>query len=521
MRRFDYIVVGAGSAGCVLANRLSKDPSVQVLLIEAGGRDTHPLIKVPKGFAQLMDSKRTAWQFPVRPFHPTARPEVWPRGRTLGGSSSINGLVYNRGQRADYDELERLGNPGWGWDTIGPIFTKMEQTGLSVSAVTGTDSDGLCEEMIAAGVNLGWSHERDLNAHDGERIGYTMATIRNGRRVSAAAAFLHPVRRRPNLTVATDTLALRVLIDKGKATGVRIGRRGRTADVTVSREVILACGSIATPRLLQVSGVGPADVLRAAGVDVVLDRPNVGARMREHRVFKLQFRLAEDLGYNRRLNTPLRQATAGLKYLVTREGPIAAPVYDVLAFVKTRPDLDRPDAQLLMAPFSAGPQLPGKQLPLEREPGVNCLGHVLRPDSEGSVRITSSDPEAPPEIVPNYLATAHDRGVGAAVFRRMRELFATEPIAGRITAETLPGKAVQGDDDIIDAALERGYCGYHAIGTCAMGPNDDDVVDGQLRVRGVANLRVVDASVLPIMVSGNLNGPVMAIAWHASDLILH
>ena len=520
MREFDYVIVGAGSAGCVLANRLSEDPGNRVLLIEAGGRDSNPLVKVPKGFARLMDGTRTAWQFPVRPFHPTARPEVWPRGRMLGGSSSINGMVYNRGQRADYDALERLGNPGWGWDTMLPIFERMEAGGLAVSAVSETESDGLCEEMIAAGVSLGWSHERDLNATDGERIGYTMATIRDGRRVNAAAAFLRPVRRRPNLTVATGTLALRVLIQNGTATGVRVRRYGRVVDVPAAAEVILACGSIATPRLLQVSGIGPADTLRAAGVEVLLDRPNVGARMREHRVFKLQFRLAEDLGYNRRLNTPARQAAAGLKYLLTRRGPIAAPVYDVLAFIKTRPDLDRPDAQLLMAPFSAGPQSPGEQLPLEREPGVNCLGCVLRPDSEGSVRITSADPEAAPEIVPNYLATDHDRRVGVALFHRMRELFATDPIAKRITVETLPGPAVRDDADIIDAALAHGYCGYHAMGTCAMGPHDGDVVDPALRVRGVANLRVVDASVLPTMVSGNLNGPVMAVAGHASDLII-
>jgi choline dehydrogenase len=520
MWQFDYVIVGAGSAGCVLANRLSEDPGIRVLLIEAGGRDTSPLVKIPKGFARLMDSSRTAWQFPVRPFHPSARPEVWQRGRMLGGSSSINGMVYNRGHRADYDELERLGNPGWGWDTMFPIFRRMEAGGLTVSAVSETESDGLCEEMIAAGVNLGWSHEPDLNAADTERIGYTMATISQGRRVSAAAAFLHPIRHRPNLVVATGATAVRLLTDKDKAIGVRVRRFGRLVDVVAVREVILACGSIATPRLLQISGIGPAEVLRSAGVDVLLDRRNVGARMREHRVFKLQFRLAEDLGYNRRLNTPVRQAVAGLRYLLTRRGPIAAPVYDVLAFIKTRPDLDRPDGQLLMAPFSAGPQMPGQQLPLEREPGVNCLGHVIRPDSEGSVRIRSADPHAPPDIVANYLTSEHDRRVGVAVFRRMRELFATNPIAKRITVETLPGPSVRDDEEIIDAALEHGYCGYHAMGTCAMGPHDDDVVDAQLRVRGVANLRIVDASVLPVMLSGNLNGPVMAIAWHAADLIL-
>ncbi|MGS2617668.1 GMC family oxidoreductase [Micromonospora sp. LZ34] len=532
MDEFDYVIVGAGSAGCVLANRLSEDPDARVLLIEAGGEDSHPLIRIPKGFVQVMDSPKTAWHYPVRPFGPTGRVEVWPRGKVLGGSSSINGMVYNRGNRADYDEIERLGNPGWGWDSVLPIFKKIEDHELGasdvrgaggplhVSAVAPAESDELCEETIASGVELGWKRERDLNATDDERIGYTMATIKNGRRVSAAAAFLHPVARRRNLTITVNTLVLRILFEGGKAIGVRTRRAGRTVDYAATREVIIASGSVATPKLLQLSGIGPANTLRSAGVDVLVDSPNVGARLREHRYFKLQFRLTENLGYNRVLNTKPRQAMAGVRYLVTRRGPLALPVYDVTGFFKTRPELDRPDAQLLAAPFSAGPQVPGKQLPLEREPGAMCLGTILRPDSEGSVRITSTDPDAPLEIVPNYLATEHDRRVGADLFRRMRELFATGPIAKRIKAETLPGADLRSDQEIIDAAFEHGYCGYHAMGTCAMGPTDDDVVDSQLRVRGVTNLRVVDCSVLPVMVSGNLNGPMMAMAWRAADIIL-
>jgi choline dehydrogenase-like flavoprotein len=284
--------------------------------------------------------------------------------------------------------------------------------------------------------------------------------------------------------------------------------------------VIVSTGSIATPKLLQLSGIGPADALRSAGVDVVVDSPNVGGRLREHRCFKLQYRLTGDAGYNRLLSSAPRQALSGVKYLATRRGPLAVPAYDVVGFFKTRAELERPDAQFLFAPFSAAPQVPGKALALEREPGMSGLGYILRPDSEGSVRITSADPDAPLEIDSGYLTSDHDRRVGIDIFHKMREFFALAPLAGRVKAEVSPGADVKDGQDVINAALDQGYCGYHTIGTCAMGPDDGDVVDARLRVRGVDNLRVVDCSVMPTMVSGNLNGPIMAMAWRASDFIL-
>ena len=296
-------------------------------------------------------------------------------------------------------------------------------------------------------------------------------------------------------------------------------QNGQRFEALAAREVILATGAIATPKILQLSGIGPVDTLRSAGVDIVVDSPNVGARMREHRVFTLQYRLGEDLGHKTLLGTEAGRRAAAAEYQRTRRGPLAAPPCDIVGFFKTRPQLDRPDAQIQIAPFSVLPAQPGTPLQLEQEPGMMCIGFSLRPDSEGSIHLTAPDPDAPLDIDANYFATEHDRTTAVGVFRTMRRLFATAPLVNRIEHETVPGRAVQTDQQIVDAGLDMGIPGYHAIGTCAMGPNDDDVVDARFRVRGASRLRIVDASVLPIMVSGNLNGPVSALAWRAADFI--
>ncbi|GLP78454.1 hypothetical protein TUM20983_55640 [Mycobacterium antarcticum] len=318
----------------------------------------------------------------------------------------------------------------------------------------------------------------------------------------------------------TGTRVEHVLFRNGRAVGLRVAAKGGSTTVHATRDVILSLGSLNTPKVLQLSGIGPRSVLQAAGVAVYLDRDTVGRGLREHRCATLRLQLKEDLGYNRQLSSSVAQALTAARYLATRKGPLAAPSFDIVGFVKSQPDVDRPDGQIMLGPWTIPPYNLGEPVAIERQAGVSCLGMVLRPTSEGSIEITSADPSAPQRIDPNYLETEYDRTTTANLLRTMRGIFEQSPIAERISHETYPGQRVRSDGDVVDTVLDGGYCGYHAAGTCAMGPSDDDVVDDQLRVRGIDGLRVVDCSVMPTMVAGNLNGPMMAMAWRAADLII-
>jgi len=523
----DYVVVGAGSAGCVLADRLSANGKYRVVLLEAGGKDRNPWIHIPLGYGRTMFDARVNWMFETEPEPALENRRIkQPRGKVLGGSSSINGLLYVRGQAEDYDHWRELGNPGWGYAEVLPYFKKSEDQARGADSWHGVggplavgdlpEPHPVAEAFIAAGVSVGIPYTRDFNGEQQEGVGYYQATARRGLRCSARVAFLRPARRRANLRVITGAHATRILFDGVRARGIvyRAGEDER--QVLAAKEVILAAGALQSPQLLQLSGVGPAELLHRHGIAVVSDRKGVGGNLQDHLQARFILECKHRITLNDDMRSFTRMARAGLSYALFRKGPLGWWAGLAGGFARTRAELDRPDVQLLLMPFSTE----RVDARLHTFSGFTLSMCKLRPESRGSVRIRSADPLAAPAIQVNYLADARDLETMLAGVKLMRRITAAPALAAIIACERDPGPACASDDEIAAFIRAKGISVYHPVGTCRMGPDADAVVDPELRVRGVSGLRVVDASIMPTLVSGNTNAAAILIGEKGADLIL-
>jgi choline dehydrogenase len=535
MDNFDYVIVGAGSAGCVLASRLSEDPGTTVALLEAGPRDWHPYIHIPAGFIKTFYDKRFNWCYEMEPCEWSGGRRIFaPRGKTLGGSSAINGHVYNRGQRMDFDNWAQRGNRGWGYADVLPYFRRMERRiapdndadetfrgkdgPLTVSNMEW--SHPLCSAFVEGAVQHGIPFNPDYNATDQEGVNYTQRTIERGRRVTAATAFLHPAMKRPNLTVLTHAHATGLVLEGKRAVGVRYakgGPGGQPREVRARREVILSGGVYNSPQLLQLSGIGPEDVLQRLGIPVAHELAGVGRNLRDHFGPRFVARV-KNVDTINEMSRGWRLGVEAANWLFRRKGILALNPTLVYCFWRSNPAIENTDLQLTFTPAS---YMEGVQGQLESEPGMTIAVWQQRPESAGYVEARSADPFEAPLIQSNYLAEAEDRRVLLAGMKLARALLASKPLQPYYDHEAFPGPQIRTDDELLDTAKQRGTTIFHPAGTCRMGPASDPtaVVDDQLRVHGMEGLRVVDASIMPMMISANLNASALMIGEKGADMI--
>jgi choline dehydrogenase len=524
---FDYVIVGAGSAGCVLANRLSANGKHSVLLLEAGPKDTNIWIHVPIGYGKLFKEKSVNWMYQTEPEPGLGGRQVFqPRGKVLGGSSSINGLLYVRGQHEDYDRWRQRGNVGWGYDDVLPYFKKAENqqrgaddyhgSGGPLSVSDWRHDDPLSEAFVKAAVETGIPFNPDFNGATQEGAGFFQTTTRRGRRASSAYSYLRPAKGRGNLHIETSALAQRIVFEDKRAKAVEYRQNGRLRTARARKEVLVCSGAYNSPQLLQLSGVGPADLLKTHGIEVVLDSAGVGNDLQDHLQVRVVTRCAQRITLNDVVNHPVRRAMAGVRWALARSGPLTIAAGTSGAFFKTNPRLATPDIQIHFIPFSTDKM--GENL--HSFSGFTASVCQLRPESRGSLKIRSADPGDPPEIRINYLATETDRAAFIDGMRILRNILAAPALKNYCVEEVYPGADVTSDEDVLDFCRKTGSTVYHPTSTCRMGNDPMAVVDQRLRVRGIEGLRVVDASVMPDLMSGNTNAPTIMIAEKASDMIL-
>ncbi len=523
---FDYIIVGAGSAGCVLANRLTETGQYRVLLLEAGGADRNMWIHIPIGYGKLFKDRRVNWMYETDPEPELNNRRIFqPRGKVLGGSSSINGLIYLRGQRQDWDLWRQLGNPGWSFDDVLPYFKKSEDHVRGADVFHGTGGGltvsyphrhVLCDAFIRAGIETGLKQREEFNAGEQEGVGYFPMTSRNGRRCSAAVAFLHPAMKRPNLTVTTNALARKVLFEGKRAVGVQFGHAGQITEARAAREVILAGGAINSPQLLQLSGWGPAELLQQHGIPVIENAAGVGGNLQDHLQVRMVFKCRQRITVNDEYHHLGRRVAAGLDYVFRRRGALTTAAGYATAFFKTDPRYETPDCEVHFIPFSTDKMGDA----LHRFSGFTASVCQLRPESRGHIRIKSADPTVPPEIRMNYLAAETDRRVNVASLRILRGIMHAPAMADYLLEEYEPGTSIAEDDELLAYCRERGTTIYHPTGSCAMGPNSGAVVSPELKLNGAEFIRVVDGSIMPRLVSANTNASIIMIGEKAADMIL-